>query len=208
MQERTIYFVFMNTGTYLSRLINLYTRQSLNHVSIAFDDQLEEMYSFGRKNLHNPFSGGFVREDIQSPFFQNTNCAIYAYTLTKADCDRILLKIKEIEANQNIYKYNFLGLIGFMLHIEVQRKHAFFCSQFVATVLNHSASFHFPKPACFVTPADIRNQTGMKLIYHGRLGDYRNERQITKKLFIYYQIQRYQSKFWSLTQKVTRFVIR
>ncbi|MGM8211491.1 hypothetical protein ACLIBH_01730 [Virgibacillus sp. W0430] len=208
MQETTIYFVFTNTGTYLSRLINLYTRQPLNHVSIAFDDQLNEMYSFGRKNPNNPFSGGFVREDTKSSFLQNASCAIYSYSLTQAEFDNIVLKTKEIEAKKDIYKYNFLGLIGFVLQIEFDRKHALFCSQFVATVLSNANSFRFPKPECFVTPTDIRNHIGMQLIYHGRLGDYTTDRKSANNVFIYKPIQRRQSFFILLTKKVKRFVIR
>ncbi|MGM8366510.1 hypothetical protein ACLIBG_13675 [Virgibacillus sp. W0181] len=208
MQEKTIYFVFTNTGTYLSRLINLYTRQSLNHVSIAFDERLREVYSFGRKKPNNPFIGGFVCEDIHSTFLQNANCAIYAYKLKQDECDNVIMHIKEIEAKQNMYKYNFIGLIGFMLQIEINRKNALFCSQFVATVLSNTDSFRFPKPECFVTPSDIRNHAGMNLVYHGRLGDYVNDRQVESKLVTYTQIKQRKSFIIVLTKKVKRLVIR
>ena len=46
---KTIYIVLTDTGTLLSKTIGMYTRKDLNHASIAFDEQLTEMYSFGRK---------------------------------------------------------------------------------------------------------------------------------------------------------------
>ena len=58
-----IYIVLTDTGTLLSKAIGLYTRKDLNHASIAFDEELKEMYSFGRKQRHNPFVGGFVKEN-------------------------------------------------------------------------------------------------------------------------------------------------
>lgn len=44
-------------------------QEPLNHVSIALDRELTEVYSFGRKQPDNPFIGGFVKEDI---FFHHT----------------------------------------------------------------------------------------------------------------------------------------
>ena len=62
VMKKTIYIVLTDTGTLLSKAIGMYTRKDLNHTSIAFDEQLNEMYSFGRKQRHNPFVGGFVKE--------------------------------------------------------------------------------------------------------------------------------------------------
>lgn len=172
MGERTIYFLFTDTGTNLSRLISYCTKESLNHVSIGFDKHLTEVYSFGRKYPKNPFIGGFVREDVHSDFLKQSNCAVYALHLTDTEFEMILDKIKEIEAVKDDYRYNFLGLIGVLLEIEIHRKNKFFCSQFVATVLSGTGSFPLEKSICFITPADIREQTGMHLIYTGRLDAY------------------------------------
>ncbi|SET51843.1 hypothetical protein SAMN05216389_11376 [Oceanobacillus limi] len=172
MREKSIYLLFSDTGTYLSRAINYCTKQSLNHVSIGFDSELKEVYSFGRINPRNPFSGGFVKEDIRGDFLERANCKIYTMQITESDYNKILTNIKEIEAEASNYKYNFIGLIGVLLQIEINRKNALFCSQFVATVLKDCKELCLEKPHCFVTPADIREQLGLQLIYQGKLGDY------------------------------------
>ncbi|MBC5635551.1 hypothetical protein H8S33_01810 [Ornithinibacillus sp. BX22] len=172
MRERTIYFIFTDTGTYLSRMINLYTNKSLNHVSIGFDHELKEVYSFGRVNPKNPFSGGFVREDIRGEFLKHANSAIYALNVTELEYVQIRHHIKEIEKRSADYKYNFIGLLGIAFKIEIRRKNAFFCSQFVATVMQDTDSFKLSKPTNLVTPSDIRENTELKLLYQGRLGDY------------------------------------
>ncbi|MFD2044340.1 hypothetical protein ACFSTA_09725 [Ornithinibacillus salinisoli] len=172
MREKTIYLLFSDTGTYLSRAINYCTKQSLNHVSISFDPELNEVYSFGRINPRNPFSGGFVKENIRGNFLKHAKCKIYSLQLTEPEYNKILSNIKEIETNAANYKYNFLGLIGILLQIEINRDHALFCSQFVATVLKDYEDFKLEKPICFVTPADIREQSGLQLIYQGKLGEY------------------------------------
>jgi hypothetical protein len=209
MEERTIYFLFTDTGTYLSKAINYCTKQTLNHVSISFDAALSEVYSFGRKQPKNPFIGGFVKEDIHSDFLKNANCAIYSYTFTEQECESILNNIKAIEADQSNYKYNFIGLIGVLLQIEINRKHAYFCSQFVAMMLKDSVHFNISKPACFITPADIRMHEGMQLIYEGKLSDYQ-DRQLAheRKLTRVNQTISKQSFIFFISSKVKRFVIK
>lgn len=210
MGERTVYFLFTDTGTYLSRAINYCTKQTLNHVSIAFDDDLQEVYSFGRKRPRNPFIGGFVKEDIRSDFLKDANCAVYKYHIPEADCERVLLKIKEFEEQQDNYKYNFIGLIGVLLQIEINRENALFCSQFVATVLQETEAFQFTKPTCFMTPADIRNQAGLELIYRGKLGDYHHNKMATERRLVAGETTSIskQSFIFLLSKKVKRFVIR
>lgn len=209
MRDRTIYFLFTDTGSYLSKAINYCTKQNLNHVSIGFDPELSEAYSFGRKQPHNPFIGGFVKEDIQCDFLKNSNCAIYSYTFSEQECAAILKNIKEIEAEQSHYKYNFIGLFGVLLQIEINRKHAFFCSQFVAMMLRDAEHFHIPKPACFITPKDIRMHEGMQLIYEGKLKDYQasfvpSERKLIKGS----ETIPKQSFIFLLSSKMKRFVIK
>lgn len=209
MRERTIYFLFSDTGTCLARAINYCTKQSLNHVSISFDHELKEVYSFGRKRPKNPFIGGFVREDIRSDFLKDSNCAVYAYRLPVRDCEKVFRKIQKIEAQKHDYKYNFLGLIGVLLRVELERDNAFFCSQFIAMLLQETESFEMEKPLCFITPADIRNLVGLQEIYQGRLGDYQQSiKTAERKLVKGEQSLPKQSFIYLLSEKVKQFVIR
>ena len=61
---RKIYIVLTYTGTILSRIVKFYTGKEYSHVSIALDENLEEMYSFGRLHPYVAFIGGFVHERI------------------------------------------------------------------------------------------------------------------------------------------------
>src|SRR5690554_4029031 len=121
-EMKTIYIILTDTGSLLSRMIRLYTRAELNHTSIAFDDQFNEVYSFGRKDPRNPFVGGFVRENIYGELFMNndrlTNCAIYSCKVDILSYECIRDQIKMIEANHDQYSYNILGLFGVMLNIK------------------------------------------------------------------------------------------
>lgn len=207
LSEKTIYFLFTDTGTNLAKAINFFTKQSLNHVSIGFDKELHELYSFGRKQPRNPFIGGFVREDIHSDFFKKSSCAVYRFIVTEEEFRKIVDHIKRIERQKQKYRYNFIGLIGIILQIEINRKCAFFCSQFVATVLKDVKSFRLAKPACFVTPGDIRAQKGMELIYQGVLEEYPYSKKKQNKNNIE-STKVKQSFIFLLSSKIKRFVIR
>ncbi|MBD1223462.1 hypothetical protein GLV94_17715 [Virgibacillus halodenitrificans] len=208
MSERTIYFLFTDTGTYLAKAINYYTKQSLNHVSICFDSELREVYSFGRKQPRNPFIGGFVKEDIRSEFLKRSYCAIYSYTVSEQEYETVMLRIKEIEAKKADYKYNFIGLLAVLFQVEIDRKYALFCSQFVATVCGDAEKFVFDKPTCFVTPGDIRKLDGLKLIYQGKLENYTHAFKTERKLIPGSLPSTKQSFIINISKKVKKFVIR
>ncbi|MFD1064597.1 hypothetical protein [Oceanobacillus locisalsi] len=174
MKSRTVYLLFTDTGSYLSRLIHLYTREPLNHVSIALDRELTEVYSFGRKQPNNPFIGGFVKEDISSPFLNQARCEIYELEVSRKEYECIQSFIKHIEIDKEKYRYNFIGLIGIMMKIKITRETAFFCSQFVATILQNVTSLPLTKDPYFTTPEDIRSTPSLKLVYEGVLLHYKD----------------------------------
>lgn len=170
--NRVVYIVLTSTGTYLSKLIQIYTKASFNHASIAFDPELKEVYSFGRKNVANPFLAGLVREDYSSPFFHASNCAIYTLSVTTEQYDQMHRLVRNMMKKQHTYKYHLLGLIGVMLQVELRRENAYFCSQFVSHVLGHGGALPVRKPAHFVIPSDFENTDILKEVYRGNLWDY------------------------------------
>ncbi|WP_141502601.1 hypothetical protein [Paenibacillus luteus] len=171
-RDMEIYVLLTNTGTLFSKTIRWYTKNMLNHASIAFDSDLNEVYSFGRKNPSNPFFAGFVKEDVRGEFFEHSTCALYRCTISHCAYINIRNQIHYMEKNRDQYKYNLLGMLGIMLNIEMKRDYAYFCSQFVASVFEESGVNLVNKPSLFVTPADLENTTLLELVYNGKLHAY------------------------------------
>ncbi|MFD1205497.1 MULTISPECIES: hypothetical protein [Sporosarcina] len=169
---KTIYIVLTATGTMLSKAIGVYTRMDLNHASIAFDEQLNEIYSFGRKQPNNPFNGGFVRENVAEGIFHNASCAIYRCEVSPEAYERIRKKIIQFQLNQEKYKYNFIGLFGVLLNKEIKREHAYFCSQFVATVMQESEKHRLTKTPCLTMPHHLTTLPHLQPVYEGDLQTY------------------------------------
>ena len=179
--EKTIYIVLSNTGTLFSKAIGMYTRKDMNHASIAFDEELNEMYSFGRKNKHNPFNGGFIREEPTEGLFTNATCAIYKCQVSIEEYNRMRYKIRRMEQQKELYKYNLIGLFGVAMNIKIERPYAFFCSQFVAMIMNECDTTRLPIAPCFAQPHHFEQLRATSLQYRGDLQTYLYERRGLEK---------------------------
>ena len=63
MKQQYIFLVFTKTGTWLSRTLNFFENSDYIHVSLGLDNPLNNLYSFGRTNPSNPFSGFSIFEE-------------------------------------------------------------------------------------------------------------------------------------------------
>jgi hypothetical protein len=132
-----------------------------------------EVYSFGRKSAKNPFIGGFVREDIDSVIFRQADCAIYSLNITEAEFQKMYQYIQEIASEKEKYRYNFIGLFGVLFQKPIKRKNAFFCSQFVASVLKESKIIDCEDEGLsLVKPSDLTHLANFELLFEGGLNDY------------------------------------
>jgi len=168
-KSKNIYVVLSDTGTWFTRLIRLFTKAPFNHASIAFDSDLNEVYSFGRKRPNNPLSGGFVREDLRGELFKGATCAIYGCAVSERRYRRLRAAVLRFEREADSYKFNFLGLLGVLLNIGVDRKRAFFCSQFVASLFEQTGDPLIRKRSALTTPADLGRSDKVRLLYQGEM---------------------------------------
>lgn len=170
-----VYIMLSDTGTLFSNLIKRYTKAPYNHASISFDPQLKQMYSFGRKKPKNPLYGGFVKEDIFTGTYSRypeTTCVIYELPVTEREVKKMNRILDVFIRNDEKYLYNFLGIMGVTLNEPVEFSNSYFCSQFVAEILNRSGIKLWDKLAALVTPDDFRNNDRLELIYEGKLFEF------------------------------------
>lgn len=182
---KKIYIMLSNTGTLFSKVIGMYTKKELNHVSIALDEELNEMYSFGRKSSHNPFNGGFIKENPLEGLFERATCAIYECEVTDFEFLQIKSKISQIEQQKQLYKYNLIGLVFIAINIEMERKNAFFCSQFVATIMKECPSSRFKVAPPLAQPHHFEQHSALTLKFKGNLQTYiSSKREVEKPIHV------------------------
>ena len=171
---KEIYFVLTHTGTVLSRIVKMYTKDEFSHISISLDKNLNEMYSFGRKRPYNPLDGGLVHEHIDSGTFKRfykTKCRVYCLEITDKQYDKISKKVYEMYKKKDIYKFNIIGLFEVSVNKKHTKKDHYYCAEFVKYLLEQ-ADVKNDLPY-IVKPEDFKNINGMNEIYHGYLRDYK-----------------------------------
>ena len=179
---KKIYIVLTHTGTLLSRIIKTYTKDEFSHVSIALDEELNKMYSFGRLFASNPFWGGFVHERINNGTFKRfklTEAGVYSLVVTDEQYDNIVKTISKIRKNRKLYHFNIIGLLAVGFHKRIHTEYSFYCAEFVRYVLKE-AGIEFSLPE-IIKPEDFKTIESMKLIYKGKLKNYNNKRKTLAK---------------------------
>lgn len=170
MNNKYIYLVFSKTGTWLSRLISMFSDIRYPHASLSFDSEFTNMYSFGRRNPDNPFSGGFAEENLFSGVFKrhaDCQCMIYRVKVTEEQYVSLQKYVDKFLNEKDNYRYNFLGLYGLLLNITLKRKYYYFCSQFVSEALMKSGIIDLDKSPELTRTDDLYTVKDKEILYEG-----------------------------------------
>lgn len=171
---KTIYILLTRSGTLLSKLVYAVTGASYTHASMAFDEELDCLYSSTRKNGYTMFPAGPSKEYLNKGVFRlrgDDPCALYALEVTDEAYVRARRRAEHMMARGELYRFNTLGLILCALHIRWQRRRHYFCSQFVSEVLEKSGAMELPKDSTLMHPNDYAQLPQLKCLYEGCLAD-------------------------------------
>ena len=100
---KKVYIVLAHTGTILSRIIKIVTGAEYTHASIALDEDLDKMYSFGRKYSYIAFIGGFVKEGSNIGTFKrfyNTEISVYELKVTNEQYENVCQTIEYVKEHK------------------------------------------------------------------------------------------------------------
>ena len=169
---KTIYILLTRSGTLLSKLVYAVTGASYTHASMAFDEELNCLYSSTRKNGYTMFPAGPSKEYLNKGVFRlrgDAPCALYALEVTDDAYVRARRRAEHMMARGELYRFNTLGLILCALHIRWQRRRHYFCSQFVSEVLEKSGAMELPKHSTLMHPNDYTRLEELRCVYKGTL---------------------------------------
>jgi hypothetical protein len=170
-----IYVLLSDTGTIFTKLIKGFTGAPYNHASLVLDENLQEVFSFGRKKANNPIVAGFVREDMYEGTFRHfpkTRCALLRIAVSAEQRANLIRTVRDFEKNKHLYSYNLIGLFGVLLEMDLKPVHSYFCSQFVAESMTMSGIPVWKRPSTLVTPNDFLTHPQFQVVYEGPLYDY------------------------------------
>ena len=169
---KTLYIFLTRSGTLLSNLVYCLTGAQYTHVSLAFDEDLNTLYSSTRKNGYTMFPAGPSKEYLNRGVFrlrENIPCALYALEVSDEAYTRAKRRAEHMMHHGHLYRFNSLGLLLCWLHIRWRRRRHYFCSQFVSEVLEKSGAAELPKDSTLMHPSDYTRLPGLECLYTGPL---------------------------------------
>ncbi|SDA29335.1 inositol transport system substrate-binding protein [Ruminococcus sp. YE71] len=179
LKKRTLYIFLVRTNSFFSRVIAFFTKTNYTHASVGFDPCCNSLYSFARIFTALPIPAGFVKESTKTGLLSlspNAPCAVYKLRVTEQTYEDIENELQRMYLNKEQYGYNYLGPIACFFGIPFKLEKHYFCSQFVAELLERHRAVTLVKPASLYHPRDIEKLKGLELIYRGRLSDLTPER--------------------------------
>lgn len=170
-----VYIIVSRTDTVLGRMIRKSLGVPFNHCSIATDQSLSCFYSIGRKGIYNPLRAGFVEESKDAGFFKihsNAQIAVLRVAVTEEQLHALEESLAEFQAKAAQINYSLLGLVYCYFGISTKRENKYFCSQFVAELLQSAGIELLHKPPTLTRPHDFLQLSEAESIYTGTFQNY------------------------------------
>lgn len=175
--DKNIYLVVSQSGSIVSRILKKVTRAPYNHVSISLNRELKPMYSFARVRPYNPVIGGYVAESAGKGTlkrFPDTKVIVLEVKVTEKQFNSIKHKLRMMLKYKKRYRYNYLGLFLAAINIPYKMDHRYYCSEFVREVLVDHRVDGYTELDTVMRPIYFLNYPHAKVIYHGKLNDYKS----------------------------------
>lgn len=159
----------------LSNVIKTLTHSQFSHAALSFDPKLTRMYSFGR-NSPNSSKGSFRLESIKKDAYAmgEVPYSLYVVPCTAEQCKLIKKRLKYFAANKSNFTFDMAGLVKNGLGIESEPDDKWFCSRFVADVLNAGApaGIKYVEHPSLMDPDDFRHTNFAQYVCGGLISDY------------------------------------
>ncbi|WP_418665864.1 hypothetical protein [Allofournierella sp.] len=168
----SVYLLLTRTDTLFSRALHGATRSRYTHVSLALDRDMERMYSFARRSAAAPLPAGFVRENLYSGIYGRCGGAdslLLELQVSENAYRRIERRLAAMERRKAQYDYDVLGLALAGMGIVHERPGKYFCSHFVAEILEEAGALKLPCHPSLVRPQDFTRLRPLRVVYQGPL---------------------------------------
>lgn len=135
---KDVYVVFSSTPYKIGKFIRIFTGEFYNHVSIMFDENMLEAYSFGRKHVDTAFYGGIIKDSV-SRYKKNGVVADVSICRISVDDDaysNALNMAKTMYENKQYYVYNFFSAVVSIFQKRIFIENSFTCVEFCAFILS------------------------------------------------------------------------
>lgn len=183
-QELYLYVCFMATMTTIAKISRRISGCDYTHISIAFDEKLEDFVSFSRRSANTPLDAGIVwerRGDYVQPGQTSYRTRIYRIPVSREKFEQIKKMIWKYEQDPE-YMFNIFSMVTMTVFHGFSIYKTENCMSFVGKILEMTGAVSFTKPYYKYLPEEfIRLLSGYEY-FDGMLeadGSDRNHRERT-----------------------------
>lgn len=163
---RKIFIMLSRFPGRTSHIIHALTGFYYTHASIGLEEDLDTFYSFLTRGFVVEKISRYVRPD-RAPF----PCQVYVLEVPETVYETVKRLLMLFQDNKPTLRYARLGVALSLLRIPYKRKHHYFCSQFVAELLEYCQVMRLKKNSALYHPGDFRHVPGMRLYFQGNMRD-------------------------------------
>lgn len=167
-----VYIVLSAPPTVPAKAIAAFTNAKYSHVSICFEENLQEFYSFGRLYRWFVIPGGFINEGCEKGCFgywPHTQMCALRLEVTDEQLSQMKKRLQPFLDNPKKYKYALFNIVTQMFNKPYKGGKRYTCASFAAYILQNALSFK--TDYSLVRPEDFL-KFDLEKIYEGEAGDY------------------------------------
>lgn len=165
-----IYIIFSNTPYKMGNFIRAVTHGAYNHVSVALDGDLSEMYSFARLKRDTPFCGGFVHEGAERYRLGDriADISVCGINVSEEGAEKVRERINSMKKHPDTYIYNMFSAMLLPLRKKANVHNSFTCVEFATSVLKTAGVRILDE--CF-SATELYTQLNNYEMYRGKFHD-------------------------------------
>ncbi len=132
---QAVYVVCMHSKSVLANIVKAWTHDEFSHAALSLEPDLNPMYTFGNKSGGGH---GFSIETPDNPFFMarpTMPWAVYAVFVNPDEMALIKERLLYFMKRDPVFRFDLLGLANIAFGKAVEKETKYFCSGFVADVL-------------------------------------------------------------------------
>lgn len=153
-KRRTISVLLTRYYSTFSNFIYWISGRGYTHASIALGDGNGYYYSFNFKGFRREYPGRRIRKCGK--------IICYKLEVSQESFERLQKRIDEMEGNKEELRYSRLSLILCLLHIPSKIEKCYFCSQFVAEMLQLSECVSLRKETSLYLPNHLSEELSIQ----------------------------------------------
>lgn len=170
MKKRKLFILLTKFPDAGAKAIKAITGFNYTHASIGLEEDMNTFYSFVNK--------GFIVEKITrylKPDREPFPCQLYVLEVS----DKVYQATKKVldyfVNMKPTFRYAKMGVVLGLFHVPYKRKYCYFCSHFVASVLEQAKAVVLKKSSALYFPKDFRKLPGVRLYFQGNLQSFVNK---------------------------------